>query len=433
MRFISYIGVIFGIISLIFMKNRALYSYIEKKHQSRTGRIIVLTGARQTGKTTLVKKLFSDYEYLSIEDPVMRVEYNKLTAAQWKNNYPRAILDEVQKEPRLIGSIKAVYDQWDEPKYILLGSSQLLLLEKVKESLAGRCIIMELFPLTLPELTTQSWEDPLRNSLFLDFIRTGFQHDFLPSFFMDKRMPEKKAALDHATKFGGYPAVSEDILSAEEKNDWLKNYVKTYLERDIRDLASFRDLDPFVKLQRYLALNTGNLVNASAIAGHLGISSKSVQRYIQYFELSYQAISLMAWSRNKSKRLVKSPKIHYLDSGVINAVLQKSGGMTGNEYESFVISEIFKQIKNADIPVSFYHLRTFDGREVDLLLEFPEGYIAFEIKMSENINKRDSKNLKNLKDLLDKPLIQSFILSNDPKTKYFDDKIVALHTGYFLS
>ena len=132
------------------MKARHLSSYISNIAAGKTGRIIVFTGARQTGKTTLARHLFPDYEYITIEDPVTVGAFLKLTAAQWQKMYPQAILDEVQKEPVLIESIKAVYDQWQEPRYVLLGSSQLLLLSKVRESLAGRCVIVEMYPLSLP-------------------------------------------------------------------------------------------------------------------------------------------------------------------------------------------------------------------------------------------------------------------------------------------
>ncbi len=114
------------------MKNRQFASVVERKSQSKFGRIVVLTGARQTGKTTLVRKIFPNYEYISVEDPITRRIFSELTSAQWKSLYPNAILDEVQKEPQLIESIKATYDQWEEPRYVLLGSSQLLLLEKVR-------------------------------------------------------------------------------------------------------------------------------------------------------------------------------------------------------------------------------------------------------------------------------------------------------------
>ena len=414
------------------MKNRKIADIIVQRNQWKTGRIVVLTGARQTGKTTLVRHLFPGYEYISVEDPVMRGRYSQLTASQWKTLYPTAILDEVQKEPALIESIKSVYDQWEDPKYFLLGSSQLLLLEKVKESLAGRCIILEFFPLTLPELRTTSWGDPVEDSLFQAELKNEADGDFLPSFLLDKKMAAKKKAWDHSLAFGAYPAVSDEGLNAEERHVWLQNYVRTYLERDIRDLASFRDLEPFVKLQRYLAENTATLINATAIANHLGLTSKTIQRYIRYFELSYQSVVLPAWSKNPNKRLMKMPKIHYMDNGVIQAVLQKRGGITGNEFESMVVAEIYKQIKTINASVQLFHLRTHDGKEVDLILEMPGYYLAFEIKMTERVTKSSAKNFRGLEDILNKPLKRSYVLSNDRETKYFDEQTVALNAAMFL-
>ena len=131
------------------MKARRITSFIENIKDSDLGRILVFTGARQTGKTTLVKNIFPEFSYISIEDPVLRSEYLKMTAAQWNLLYPRAILDEIQKEPTLIESIKSVYDQWNDPRFVLSGSSQLLLMKQVNESLAGRCIITEYVSLTL--------------------------------------------------------------------------------------------------------------------------------------------------------------------------------------------------------------------------------------------------------------------------------------------
>lgn len=415
------------------MKNRKIAQLILQQSAWKTGRIIVLTGARQTGKTTLVRHLFPDYEYISIEDPVMRSRYLQLTASQWKTLYPNAILDEVQKEPVLVESMKSVYDQWPEPKYILLGSSQLLLLEKVKESLAGRSSIIEFYPLTLPELCTTSWEDPVVDSLFQRALNNTGPDEYLPSFLLDKKMALKQKAWEHYLLFGAYPAVSDDSMSIEEKHSWLRNYVRTYLERDIRDLASFRDLEPFVKLQRYLAANTATLVNATAIANSLGLTSKTVQRYIRYFELSYQILTLQAWSKNTNKRLSKMPKIHYLDNGIIQAVLQKRGGITGNEFESLVIAEIFKQIATINAAVQLYHLRTHDGKEVDLLIEMPEYYLAFEIKMTEKVTASDAKNLRGLEDILNKPLKRAYILSNDRETKYIDEKTIAVNVSMFLA
>ena len=415
------------------MQNRAIKDQIKSRSEKDTGRIIVLTGARQTGKTTLARKVFGEYEYVSIEDPVMRSTYGSLNARQWKSLYPKAILDEVQKEPSLIETIKSVYDQWTEPRYVLLGSSQLLLLQKVKESLAGRVSIFEIFPLTLPELSTHSWDDKVKQSLFTQLLMQGDLPEILPSWLLDPKIVDKEAAWDHYNKFGGYPALCNDSLNDEERYSWLNNYVHTYLERDVRDLASFRDLEPFVKLQKLLAANTSTLFNASEAGRRIGLNSKTAQRYLQYFEMSYQLFMLPGWAGNLNKRLSKMHKIHFMDYGVLQAVLQKRGRMSGNEFESTLVAEMYKQIKNYQIRAQMFHVRTHDGKEVDLLIELEDGFYAFEIKQSEKIDLSDARHLRDLELLLNKPLKKSFILSSDPRTQYFHEgRVIAVHFAMFL-
>lgn len=232
-------------------KNRQIREIIARVKEKRHARIIVFTGARQVGKTTLVKHVMPEYDYLSIEDPVLRKAYLNLSATQWKAQYPKAVLDEVQKEPQLIESIKATYDTYEEVRYALLGSSQLLLLEKVRESLAGRCQIYELYPLTLPELATTGWDDAVIPSVWQQLLEGKADiSSLLPSFLMDKLMPKKQAAWEHYVHLGGYPALVAEDLTEDDRYEWLRNYVHTYLERDVRDLVSFRDLEPFIKLQR---------------------------------------------------------------------------------------------------------------------------------------------------------------------------------------
>jgi predicted AAA+ superfamily ATPase len=164
----------------------------------------------------------------------------------------------------------------------------------------------------------------------------------------------------------------------------------------------------------------------------LGINIKTVQRYIKYFEISYQAIVLPSWAKNPNKRLIKSSKVHYTDPGIVQAVLRKRGGMTGCEYESAIIAEIYKQVKNEQSLAQFSFLRTHDGKEVDLLLEFPDYYYAFEIKMANKVNKVDAKHLLSFEEILDKPVKKAFLLSNDNETQYFDDKTIAIHASMFL-
>ena len=413
------------------MKNRQIIPAILQKSATKFGRIIVLTGARQTGKTTLVRKIFPDYTYLSIEDPRLRVTYSSLTAAQWNELYPKALLDEVQKEPQIIESIKSAYDQYADVKYVLLGSSQLLLMEKVRETLAGRCAIYEIYPLTLPEMHTNSWSESVKPSMLQRELMNE-KIVFPPSFLLDNEMAIKQKLFDEYLQFGGYPALSDNTLSSAEKYDWLKNYVRTYLERDVRDLASFRDLEPFVLLQQYVARNTAQLINASSISKQLGVSVKTVQRYIKYLEISYQAIILQPWARNPNKRLMKTPKIHFFDNGVLQAVLKKQGGITGSEFESAIISEIYKQVKNSAIEGNFYYLRTHDQKEIDLLFEMSDGYYAFEIKMTRKAKPIDAKHFRGLAEILDKPIKKAFVLSNDYETTYFDDNVIAINAAMFL-
>jgi len=415
------------------MKARALTQFVSGLSKKTTARIIVITGARQTGKTTFCRHLFPDYTFVSVEDPVLRTELSRLSAVAWRDLYPRAILDEIQKEPGLVESVKSVYDQWSEPRYVLTGSSQFLLMEKVRESLAGRCVIIDMYPLTLPELGTSAGDDAVPSSALVRFCAdVSGPCSLPPSFLLDPDYARKRVSWAWYLSYGGYPALTADGLSDDDRFEWLKNYVRTYLERDIRDLASFRDLDAFVKLQRYLAQQTATTITVSSVATQLGLSSRTVQRYIRYFEASYQALSLPAWSGNPNKRLTKAPKVHYLDNGVLQAVLQKRGGITGFEFESLVVSEIFKQLRSARIDAPLYHFRTQDGREVDLLVEFPAGYVAIEVKMADRVSVSDARHLKGLADFLDKPLLHSFVLSQDPRTFTLAEGVTAVHAGCFL-
>lgn len=415
------------------MKSRSIKYAILDKSQHYSGRIIILTGARQTGKTTLAKLTFPDLKYIPVDDPVMLGQYTSLNAAQWHDYYPHAFLDEIQKAPVLVESIKSVYDQFPDTNYVLTGSSQLLLLKKVKESLAGRCAIFEIFPLTLPEYITENWEEEIRLSILQRLLQSGELPDFLPSFMMDPDYAGREGAFQYYLKNGGFPALTKNSMDDDERYEWLKNYIRTYLERDVRDLADFRSLEPFVRVQRMTALMTGNLVNYSDLAKDAGVTINTVKRFITYLEISYQAIVLQPWSRNSLKRLIKSPKLHYLDPGVQKAIIQKSGFLAGNEFESAIIAEIYKQAKNIQFHGAFYHLRTVDGREVDLLIETEKGYYAIEIKMTAHVSDSDARHLKGLETYLDKPLIYSFVLSNDPSVHKISETIFALPAAMFLS
>ena len=418
------------------MRNRSHKSLLkERASDSLLGRILVLTGARQTGKTTLVREAFPDYAYISLDDPVLRVQYQSLSAYQWEKQFPIAILDEVQKVPQLIESIKAVYDQFPATRYLLLGSSQILLMQQVRESLAGRCHLMELYPLTLPEMLTQSWEDSVKESRLIRWLKRGVNLADIPAVLAgNPQFVEASICFERYLQVGGYPALWGDKLPDEaQAQQWLYDYVQTYLQRDIRDLAEIRNLEPFVLAQQMSARLTGELVNYSSLAKEAGITAKTARRFLQYLQMSYQVVLLQPWFRNSRKRLVKSPKLHYLDPGVQSAVSGRYGTLSGREFESAVVVEMIKQIKNSGLRVDFYHLRTADGREVDLLLELSDGFYAFEIKQSRSVHASDGRHFKGLSALLDKPLKHAFVVSNDPVARELMEGVSAVPVVALLS
>ncbi len=416
------------------MRNRTALALLKDRTESRFGRIVVLTGARQTGKTTLVRSGFPGHDYISLEDPVVRPAFTGLSAAQWHRQYPVAILDEVQKAPSLIESIKATYDQYPDARYILLGSSQILLLQGVRESLAGRASLVDLYPLTLPEALTSSWQDEIQESRLVRWLREGATGDLLLGIPQrEDRFAHAKQVWDDYMRFGAMPALSDAGLAPDDKYEWLGNYIQTYLQRDVRDLANLRDLEPFVRAQKTLAALTGRLLNTSGLARQAGISGATAKRFTTYLEISYQIILLQPWFRNLGKRLVKSPRVHFIDPGVQRALLGRRGDPTGEEFESAVVAEVYKQMKTSRLPVHCHHLRTVDGREIDLLLECDEGFVPIEIKMAERVAPADARHLRNLDSILDKPVLHALVLSNDGRIQELGKGITAVPVAWALS
>jgi predicted AAA+ superfamily ATPase len=416
------------------MKNRTLATRLRERALRKTGRLLVLTGARQTGKTTLVKAAFPDLPYLSLEDPMVRPSYTRLSATEWIERFPQAVLDEVQKAPSLIESIKAAYDASEAVRYLLLGSSQILLLSKVRESLAGRVAIEELWPLTLPEFDTGGWDDPVRPSRLLQWLGTGAGPfaALLGVPAADPGYARATIALEAYLAWGGMPAVHDADLSAPERRDWLTDYQRTYLQRDVADLAVLRDLEPFVRAENVVALRTGTLLNVADVARAASISPHTAARFLRYLELSYQVLLLAPFHRNAEKRLAKMPKVHLLDPGVGRALTGRWGHLTGPEFESAVVAEIAKQVRSHGHRWPFYHVRTHDGREVDLLIELEAGFVAIEIKHTERVASADARHLRGLEGLLDRPLLGGLVLSMDVDARELEPGVFAAPVAWAL-
>lgn len=400
---------------------RLLQDRLTARWGSPQGRITVLTGARQVGKTTLAQRAFPEVPLLRFDALAERMAYQALTPADWITRYPVAILDEVQKSPALLDTLKSCFDQDPRVRYLLLGSSQIQLLQGVRETLAGRAALLRLHPLTLPELmdTRASVPASVFQTMLLnpDDIVSLLDKASDPIRVLSEQDAVARLWWDHLVRWGGMPALIDPELDDLDRLDWLRDYQELYLQRDLGDLARLTDLEPFARAQKIAALRSGEPIQFAALGAAAGVSAPTARRYLQYLELSFQIVLLQPWFRNAEKRLSKTPKLHFLDNGIRRGILRRTGDPDGHELETVVVAECLKQGALTRTGVEFHHLRTVDGREVDLLLELDRGYVAIEVKLSERVTDSDARHLRDLSSLLDKPLLAGIVASHDPQAR----------------
>lgn len=362
---------------------------------------MVITGARQTGKTTLARELYPDLRYLNLDAIEERETVRSLRTAAWGKTVGPALIDEAQKEPGVFDKVKYAYDEGAVRFSVLLGSSRVLLLRQVRESLAGRAFVYELWPLTLSEVSSPAGTMPPR-PLFDRLITAP--EDFVdvlsaePPRLLGEEGAAQAEAFDHLAAWGGMPELLS--LDHEERRDWLRSYQQTFLERDLADLGRVSDLLPFRKLQRLAMLRTSQLLHYAELARDAGLGTATVRRYLEYLRLSYQVILLPPYGANLTSATIKTPKVHWMDLGLLRQETGYAGELTGPLFESLVVSEARKWVDTLgrDTPLSFY--RTRSGREVDLLVTTPRGPIGIEMKNRARVVRRDASALRALGDAL---------------------------------
>lgn len=314
--------------------------------------VVAVTGPRQSGKTTLVRALFANKPYVSLEDPVER-EFAEEDPRGFLARYPDgAIFDEAQRWPDLFSHLQGLVDTDRRPgRFILTGSQQFGLLADITQSLAGRVGITQLLPLSLSELPTSTRED-----IGLDaFLRTG-----------------------------GYPLLhAQDIPPA----DWLASYVATYIERDVRQVLKVQDLSAFQRFLRLCAGRTGQLLNLSALADDAGISHSTARAWMSILEASYLVYLLPPFHRNFGKRLIKTPKLYFLDTGLAAWLLGirtdeqlATHPQRGAMFETLIVGEAIKARYNAGHAADIYFWRDNNGLEADLIFEAGNRLQTAEIK-----------------------------------------------------
>ena len=360
-------------------------------------RLVVLTGARQTGKTTLSREKYPDLKYINLDSPENRETLTHLLTPNWAASVGPAVLDEAQKAPVVFEKVKYAFDEGGISFTVLTGSSQILLLKKIRESLAGRAFFYELWPMMQSEINFSMDEEgvpePLAHRLFTTVnLKSVLSH--IPAALLDKQDAEYLKAENHILQWGGMPALLS--LNDPDRWKWLKDYGYTYLERDLSDLARLNDLSPFRKFQKLTALRSGMLLNYSELARDTGISVDTARRYLEYLRLSYQTFLLQPFYRNLTSSVVKSPKIYWTDIGILRQLSGYKGELTGELYETMVVSELVKWIRTCQLDLEVYFYRTRSGMELDLLIQTETGFVGMEIKSRQTVVQKDVRVMKEL-------------------------------------
>ena len=314
--------------------------------------VLVLTGPRQSGKTTLAKSVFSDKTYISLENPDERA-FALQDPKRFLQRFPQgAVLDEVQRCPELLSWLQAWVDERGiMGDFVLTGSSQFDLMVGVTQTLAGRVGRVELLPLCADEMATSQ---------------------------------KAPADLNTALFQGCYPALYDRDVSPP---DWFANYISTYIERDVRQLVAVRNLTQFQTFVKMCAARSGQLLNLTSLGADCGISSVTAKQWLSVLEASYIVSLLQPHHRNFGKRLVKAPKLYFCDVGLAawllgirDATSLDTHAARGALFETYVVSELMKQRLNAGQPRDLYFWRDSAGNEVDVVIESAQGLQAIEIK-----------------------------------------------------
>jgi predicted AAA+ superfamily ATPase len=359
---------------------------------------VVLTGARQVGKTTLAQSQYPGLRYLSLDAAEDRETVASLRTQAWAETIGPAVIDEAQKEPVLFEKVKHAFDQGGITFSVLLGSAQIALLHKISESLAGRALVFELWPLTLAELAATPGRPPtpgLLAQLQQDdraTLRTLLADapELLPSADEHDRL----RAFDHLASWGGMPALLR--LPDERRRDWLRSYARTYLERDLGDLARLHDLQPFRTFQRLSALRCAHLLSFAELGRDASFSAKTARNYLEYLRISYQAFLLHPYFENLTSSTIKTPKLYWTDVGLLRHLTGQLGPLNGPQFENLVVAEVVKDLRTSGSTMLPWFYATRSGLEVDLLLQSGDQFLGLEIRNREHADMADTRALRAL-------------------------------------
>jgi predicted AAA+ superfamily ATPase len=381
---------------------------------------VLINGPRQCGKTTLVKQFGQAMSYFTLDDPAVLAAVLQ-DPVGFVKQLDRAIIDEIQRAPQLLLALKLAIDQDRRPgRFLLTGSANLMTLPQVADSLAGRIELLNLLPLSNSELQGRP----------NDFIKRAVQNSW-PLTHPSWQTPGSDTVA-HVLA-GGYPEMRQRTTAAR-RQAWAKSYVQTLVERDVRDVAQIEHLSQIPHLLAVAAAYCGNLFNGAQIGGQLNLNTKTVDKYLGILEKLFLIQRLPAWSRNEISRLIKAPKLHFLDAGLQSTLVRlnqelvfKQRERWGATLETWVYAELRKTLALDSGQWHLSHFRDKDQIEVDFVLESPlRQVMGIEVKAAASVQFSDFKGLQKLKTLAGQDFITGLVLYDGEQALSFGNGLWAV-------
>ncbi len=343
--------------------------------------VLTITGPRQSGKTTLARAVFKKYQYVSLEDPD-NAKVAKEDPKGFLHQYPQnLIIDEAQRVPALFSYIQTIVDTEDRPgRFILTGSHNFLLMESVTQSLAGRCAIFHLLPLSRAELAGEK-------SIDMDCIEAA----------TSPPCTKPEADLDRMLFSGFYPRIHDRHLEPQE---WLQDYISSYIERDVRLISNIGDVETFQRFMMLCAGRSGQILNIAALAADCGITPVTAKKWLSILECSFIVSLLRPHYKNFNKRIIKSPKLYFMDTGLLCHLLKirspeelRKSEKRGAIFETWVVSEFIKNYYNRRRQPDLFFWRDAAGHEIDLLIDRGRQQLPVGIKSGQTFSENLIKEL----------------------------------------
>jgi uncharacterized protein len=380
-------------------------------------RVVLISGPRQAGKTTLARTFADETRrYLTLDDD-STLKAALADPVGFIRPLERAVIDEVQRAPELVLAIKESVDRDERPgRFLLTGSANLSTLPTVADSLAGRMEVISLLPFAQSELRAGKGS-------FLDRVFAGEGPRFSPPAMFGDELVE-------AVLQGGYPAAIKRS-SASRRRTWLIQYVKQVLDRDVRDIARVEQIERLPAFMAVLAEHAAQIVNQSAVGAAIGLSHVTTQRYIGILERLFLIGRLTPWYTNRLSRLIKTPKLHFVDSGLLAALRQIDASsiaadrsLFGPLLETFVVSEVMKLMSWSEGNYRLSHFRTREGEEVDLVIEDGRGRIVgIEVKAAATLRPKDFSGLRKLQEAAGDRFVRGLVLHDHDRITPVDERI----------